>query len=359
VILPARRAIDGGGGQAPFQTNGHAMSPRNLTLLALACTTLSTAPAMAASPYFPAGQTILPAMPEGDFDQLDADVAGNRLYVSGEDGAAMYVFDLKTGALLQSGGPVALPHKVALDKAHGRLFIADGDDGAVKVLDTGLRLIRRIPVGPKLDTGLIDPAHGLFYVSSRDPNAPDSASLITTIATDSLKITATYRVPAATLKGLVMDRAGHRLMVSMRDRNAIGVIHLNTGAVDVWSPQGLHKSVPLAYDAAHHALYAGSREPGRLDVLDGRDGHIRASLPATETADSMNFDAAHGLLYVSGDTGMSRYRIDRNGQVSLLETDPALVGKTSLLVPQLHRIYVMRPRKGDSPAALTIFELRS
>lgn len=334
------------------------MQSKTLPLLALTCMTLCNSPARAASPYIAAGQTILPAMPEGDFDQLDADVAGNRLYVSAEDGATMYVFDLKTGALVKSGGQVTSPHKVSLDKAHGHVFVADGDDGSVKVLNKELGLVKRIQVGPKADTGLLDPSQGLFYVGSRDPNAPDQASIITAIATDSLKITATYRVPATTLKGLVIDHAGQRLMVSMRDRNAIGVIHLDTGKVDVWSPQGLHKNVPLAYDARHLVLYAGSREPGQLDVLDGRDGHVLASLPSTQTSDSMSFDAPHGLLYVSGDTGMSRYGIAQDGHVRLLETDPALIGKTSLLVPELHRIYVMRPRKGDSPAALTIFDLR-
>lgn len=319
---------------------------------------LSASHAIAASPYGSAGQTLLPAMPEGDFDQLVADVPGNRLYVSGEDGAAMYVFNLRSGALIRQGGPVASPHKVALDKVHGHLLIADGEDGSVKVLDLKLGLIKRIPVGPKADTGLYDAQHHVFYVSSRAPHAPDTASVITAISSDSLQVLATYPLPATTLKGLVMDNAGRRLMVSMRDRNAIGVVHLDTGTVQVWTPQGLHKSVPLAWDAAHDAIYAGSREPGKLDVLDGHDGHLRASLPLTETADSMSFDAVHGLLYVSGDTGMSRFRIDRTGGIRLLETDPALIGKTSLLVPELRRIYVMRPRKGASSAAMTMFDLR-
>lgn len=331
---------------------------QHLRSLALLGAALGASPAMAASPYAPVGQTILPAMPEGDFDQLDADVPGNRLYVSAEDGAAIYVFDLKTGALLQSGGPVTSPHKLAFDAAHGRLFIADGEDGSVKVLDRKLNLVKRIAIGPRADTGLLDPASRLFYVSSRDPKNSETASIITAISTDTLTIKATYPVPATTLKGLVSDRAGHRLMVSMRDRNAIGVVHLDTAKVQVWSPQGLHKSVPLAFDPAHHAIYAGSREPGHLDVLDSNDGHIRTSLPSTETSDSMSFNAGHGLLYVSGDTGMSRYRIGRDGQVALLETDPALEGKTSLLVPELRRLYVMRPRKGDRPAAMTMFELR-
>lgn len=324
------------------------------TLSLVACLSQT---ALAASPYSPVGQTDLPAMLEGDFDQLAADVAHNRLYVSGEDGAAMFVFNLKTGALVQSGGPVTSPHKVALDAPHGHLFVAEGQDGSVKVLDTQLRLVARIPVGPRADTGMIDPAAHIFYVGSRNPKSPDAGSVITAISTDSLKVLASYEVPATTLKGLTMDRVGHRLLVSMRDKNAIGVIHLDTGTLQVWTPQELHKAVPLAFDPTHNALYAGSREPGKLDILDGSDGHLLATLPSTETSDSVSFDTAHGLFYMSGDTGMSRYKVAANGTVSLLETDPALVGKTSLLVPELGRIYVMRPRKGERVAALTMFKI--
>lgn len=220
----------------------------------------ATAPAAsAASPYTLVATTPLPQMPEGDFDQLVADVAHDRLYVSAEDGATMYVFHLRTGALLRSGGAVASPHKVALDARRGHLFVADGSDGSVKVLDTTLALIARIPVGPKADTGVLDPVRRLFYVSSRDPQSPDTALIVSAISCDSLRVTATYRLPATTLKGMVLDAPRHRLLVSMRDTNTIGVVHLETATTEVWRSSGLHKSVPLALDARHDALYAGSR----------------------------------------------------------------------------------------------------
>jgi hypothetical protein len=127
--------------------------------------------------------------------------------------------------------------------------------------------------------------------------------------------------------------------------------------VEVWSPKGLHESVPLAFDAPSHLLLAGSRQPGKLDVLDARDGEVRATLPSTETSDSMSFDAEGRILYVSGDSGMSRYQVGEDGKVTFLSTDPALVGKTSIFVPQLRRLYVMRPRKGDVVAALQVFDV--
>jgi hypothetical protein len=68
------------------------------------------------------------------------------------------------------------------------------------------------------------------------------------------------------------------------------------------------------------------------DVLDTTDGEVRATLPRTETSDSMSFGATHGMLYVSGDSGMSRSHVGEDGKVTFLGTDPALAGKTSIFV---------------------------
>jgi DNA-binding beta-propeller fold protein YncE len=324
--------------------------------LVIALSITAVAHAKPSSPYHLAAITPLPSMPEGDFDQLAANVARGRLYVSAEDGRAMDVFDLKSGALIRSGGDVTAPHKVVMDRAANRLFVADAG-GSVKVLDSDLNTIARIPVGAKPDTGFLDAKAHIFYVSSRNGGPEAKDSTVSAISTESFAILRTFTVPATTLKGMTMDADGHRLFVSMRDKNEIGVIHLDDGRVEVWSPKGLHESVPLVFDAPSHLLLAGSRQPGKLDVLDARDGEVRATLPITETSDSVSFDAEHRILYASGDSGMSRYHVGKDGKVTFLSTDPALVGKTSIFVPQLHRLYVMRPRKGDVVAALQVFDV--
>src|ERR1700692_104780 len=70
----------------------------------------------------------LPAIGPGDFDQFAVDKQRNRLYVSAEKSNAIEVFNLHTGALIRSGGPVKEPHKLAVDKATGRLFVAAGGE---------------------------------------------------------------------------------------------------------------------------------------------------------------------------------------------------------------------------------------
>ncbi|KIU26002.1 hypothetical protein SR41_16620 [Sphingomonas melonis] len=247
------------------------------------------------------------------------------------------------------------PHKLAFDPVRRRLFVANGRDGVVEVFGSDLSHVATIPVGAKPDTGALDPVARLFYVSSRAGGADATTSRISAISLDTLRVVRSFDVPATTLKGLVLDRAGQRLFVSMRDRNAIGVIELAGGQVSVWTSKDLNRNVPLVLDATSGRLFVGSREPGRLVVLDARDGRQIQTLPATETADSMSWDADRRLLLVSGDTGVSRYRVAPDGTATWLGTDGALVGKTSLYVPALRRFYLLRPRKGAVDAALQVY----
>ena len=133
------------------------MIPSLLLAAATACISGAAIAAPAEKPvYEQLAVTPVPDMPEGDWDQLVTDVAHNRIYVSGEDGALMAAFNLETGALIASGGDVVSPHKVAFDPKTGHLLVAEGKDGTVKVLTTDFKTVASIPVGAKSDTGAID-----------------------------------------------------------------------------------------------------------------------------------------------------------------------------------------------------------
>jgi DNA-binding beta-propeller fold protein YncE len=313
-------------------------------------------PAPAAAPKL-LSVTAVPAMPEGDFDQFAVDEATNRLFLSAEAGAAIDVFDLKTGRLLQSGGPVASPHKVIVDPPSRHLFVADGDDGSVKVLDEKLGLIAKIAVGPHPDTGAYDAGKRLFYVGSRVDAGATATSIISVISTETMAVADTIAIPATTLKGMILDTNGHRLLVGMRDKNEIAVVNLETKSVSLWSPPGLNQNVPMALDSADHLLFVGSRRPGKLSVLDPRDGRVLAELPSTNISDSMFYDDKGRILYVTGDDGLSRYRVSANGLVSPLGTDAAVAGKSSLLLAGVDRLFVARPKKKGQIAALEIYDV--
>jgi DNA-binding beta-propeller fold protein YncE len=300
----------------------------------------------------------LPALKPGDFDQFAVDQKRNRLYVSAEANNAIEVFNLHTGALIRAGGPVKAPHKLAVDEATGRLFVADGGGNAVKVLGRKLNLIKTIPTGLDPDGGGYDSAHGIFYVGSQVNNPAADTSTIDAISMATMTVTASVPLASHTLKAMVIDPATDRLFVSMRDRNEIGVIDLKTHTVEgMWSPSQMNMPVPLALDQADNLLFVGARRPGQLFALNATDGHVVQVLPSTDISDSMSYDDRTRMLYVTGASGLSVYRVIAGGDIKPVGLFDTGAGKSSLLVPDLNRLYVARPKTAQHDAALEIYQL--
>src|SRR5258708_37835954 len=62
----------------------------------------------------------------GDFDHFAVDLKRNHLFVSAEVHHSIEMFDLKTGAHLQSIGGFKTPHSVAFAPEKDELLVADG-----------------------------------------------------------------------------------------------------------------------------------------------------------------------------------------------------------------------------------------
>jgi len=52
---------------------------------------------------------------DGDFDHFGADIKGNRLFLAGEDGGTLEVFNLRTGAHLKTVPGMEVPHAIHYD----------------------------------------------------------------------------------------------------------------------------------------------------------------------------------------------------------------------------------------------------
>ncbi|MDE2276639.1 MAG: hypothetical protein KGK09_10110, partial [Burkholderiales bacterium] len=83
-------------------------------LRAPAATPGTAAPTAAGPPLRLAGRTPLPGY-AGDFDHLLADVPGGRLFVAGEDGSSLEVFDLASGRHLRTVKGFDAPHALHLE----------------------------------------------------------------------------------------------------------------------------------------------------------------------------------------------------------------------------------------------------
>lgn len=144
----------------------------------------------------------------------------------------------------------------------------------------------------------------------------------------------------------------------MRDKNEVAVVNLKTHAIAaLWAPPGLTKPVPMVLDQKHHLLFVGGRKPGKLFVLDSDTGALLQTLDSCDVSDSMWFDSANNMLYVSGHTGLSIYRVTGRRAAPVATIDNK-AGKSSLLVKQLKRLYVAQPKTAAQRAELRIYRVR-
>lgn len=300
----------------------------------------------------------LPDIGGGDFDHFAVDLKRNRLYVAAEAHHSIEVFNLTTGEHLQSGGPVATPHGMVLNLEKNQLFVADGGDSSVKVLDASdLRLIKRIDTRANPDAGIYDPRTRLFYIGNGGRAEKADFSEISVISIDDASVHGEIRVDATTIKSLQIDPATNRLFASLRDKKQVAVIDMVKDAVtQVWSIPGLNDNTPIALDAADHRLFVGSRSPGKLFVVNSDTGATIGSFDCTNIADELIYDPRMKRVYVGAAEGLTVFQqadADHYHEIDRVDTKG---GKTAVLVPSLNRLYIPHTKLFAPQAALEIYQ---
>jgi DNA-binding beta-propeller fold protein YncE len=298
--------------------------------------------------------TPLPEITGGDFDHFAADLKGNRLYVVAETYGSIEVFDLRSGKHLRSVRDVVKsPRKILYLADKNQLFVADAGSSACLVLDADtLQTVATIPLEAGPDAGIYDPHTRIFYVGNGGRAAHKESSYVTAISVDEKRVLNRVEVPAATLKTLVLDERARKLYATMRDKNQVAVIDLQTNKLErTFSDPSLHTDSAMAADFAHHRLFVGNRKPGQLLVLDSQTGKPVATLPTGETSDDITYDASNRLLYITSDDGLDVVRELSPGQYEAVQHVDTFGGKTSVYLPSLKRLYVVHTKSPRADVA--------
>ncbi|MFL9912926.1 YncE family protein [Paraburkholderia sp. RL17-337-BIB-A] len=303
----------------------------------------------------------LPAVTGGDFDHFAVDLPHRRLYVSAEEYGSIEVFSLPDGEHLSSKRAVAKsPHKILLTNDGKTMFIADAGDANVKIVDTSnFQVEKTVSLEPQPDSGVADRKNGILYVGNGGVQSHQDDAYITLLSLSDGAVLGKVHVPAAQLKGMVIDHASSRLFVNLRDKNQVGVIDLKARKlVGVWTVPGPSRNSAMAFDSEHKRLFIGSRAPGKLYVLDSDTGSVVQSLNIVDVSDDMHFDANHHRLYVTGAGGLDVVQQTDPDHYRIEQHIDTLGGKTSAYIPSLHRLYVVHTKGPQATeAGLQVFRV--
>jgi len=305
-------------------------------------------------------QTIPLPEVDGRIDHFAIDVKGRRAFLAALAKNTIEVVDLRAGRVTRTLSGFAKPQGVLFVPQFNKLVIASGADGSVKTLDgTTLAVIHTASVSLGADAIGYDPRSKQIYVGSGGGDASKERGDLTVF-----NVASGAQVAALTTDahagGSVVEDHGERVFVLVPEKAEIGVLDRKTRAqVATWTIPGIQKNVAIALDEKSHRLFLGVRTPASIVVLDSDSGAVVASVPTVATLDGLSFDVATRRIYTSGGEGFvdvtQQIDADHYERIARILTGP--IARTSVFVPEWHRLYVAVPRDKERGAELRVFDV--
>ncbi|HET7100824.1 MAG TPA: YncE family protein, partial [Terriglobia bacterium] len=230
----------------------------------------------------------------GRIDHLSIDVKGRRLFVSALGNNTVEVLDLASGKDIHSIAGLHEPQGVFYVPESNKLFVANGGDGAVWVLDgSSFRRLSTVQLSSDADDIRYDAAKRLIFAGYGSGG----------IAV--LDAMTGRQLGAIKLRGhaeaFEVENGGARIYVNVPEAREIAVADWNRRTVIERWPMGKYRdNFPMAFDRASRRLFVVCRRPAELLALDSRSGKVVAHLAVAGDADDVYYDEARRRIYVSG-----------------------------------------------------------
>ena len=297
-------------------------------------------------------QTIPLPNVQGRIDHLAADLAGSRLFLAALGNNTVEVIDLAAGRRTRSLPGFEEPQGLVYLPDLNRLYVANGGNGAVQILDgASLQVVNTVKFPDDADNVRYDRAAKRLYAGYGKG------------ALGILDPTTGKRLGDLPLDGhpesFQLESSGPRIFVNVPTAGHVAVIDRNKGAViSKWTVSGAGANFPMALDESSHRLFIACRKPPKVLVFDTTTGKPLADLPCAGDADDLFYDAARRRIYVSGGEGaisvFAQRDPDHYQDIAKIPTAPG--ARTSLFVPQSGRLYLAVPQRPNQPSALRVYQ---
>ena len=295
----------------------------------------------------------------GDFDHFGIDMKGKRLFLTAEDHKTVEVFDLMDGNRLKSITGFAAPHAIHFMPETNNLIVTDGDDdtGMVELVSgKNYSIINKIKLPPAVDGAIYNPVNKYYYVEGGGENPKGDTHLIHIIDTKTFKLVGDIPLPGNHSEAMAVSRDGKKLYVNLTGPKQVGVVDLGTlKLVATWPIPDAEVPNSMVLDEPNHRLFIATRKPAKFFVFNIDTGKVVSTLPVAQMNDDMWLDAPRKRIYVTGTEELTVFeQRDADHYEHITEVPTGYRAKTSLLVPQLNRLYVAVSGKGKDGAKLAM-----
>ena len=316
----------------------------------------------AAETLKPLGRTDLAGY-DGDFDHFGMDLKGNRLFLAGEDGGTLEVFNLRTGAHVKTIKDMDSPHAIYFDARNNRLTISNSGDSLSHVLDARTYALKdTIRIAPGADVMSYDPSTNRLWFVTGGKNATAKQPKVTLTQVDASTgkpVGENIQFDTDFTEGIVAEQKGSRAFVNVAGLSEVAVLDKKTGKqLAVWPVKEGQNPSQIDLDEAHKRLFVITRKPFKLVVIDTDTGASVASFDAPDRTNGMMFDKANHRIYAAGDDYIGVFRqIDADHYEELAHVPSEKGAKTAFLVPELKLLYVAVGGSATAKAGLLRYEV--
>src|SRR5713101_2409796 len=299
----------------------------------------------------------------GDFDHFALDLKGKRLFLTAEDHKTVDVFDLE-GKHLQSITGFGQPHAALFLPDANKLIVTDGDDdfGRVELVSgEDYKILSTIKLPKGVDSAVFDPTSQYYYVASGGEESAKT-HVLSIIDTRTFKQVGEIALPGNQSEAMAINKAGKIMYVNLKGTNEVGVVDLEARKVIArWLIPEAQTANALALDEPNHRVFIATRKPPTFFVFDTETGKVIMKLPSAAQNDDMWLDLRRKRIYVTGNETTTVFeQQDADHYTHVADVPTGFRARTSILVPELNRLYIAVSGKGkpDAKLALQIYELQ-
>jgi YVTN family beta-propeller protein len=288
---------------------------------------------------------------QGRIDHFGHDPQRKHLYLAALGNNTVEVIDLAAGKRIATIGGPKKPTGIRVLPGSGKVVVASGDDGKVRMYDADLKLLGEVDGLDDADNVRLDPQGKLAYVGYGDGAIaiidPREPKKIGDIKLDGHP------------EAFQLESKGNRVFVNVPGARQIAVVDREKQVVVAkWPVREAEANFPMALDEANHRLFVGCRKPAKLLVLDTKSGKTVASVDCCGDADDLFFDENNKRIYLSGGEGcisvIDQLAPDRYRLSGSQPTAPG--ARTCIYIPHV-ALYVAVPARGDQRAELRVYGL--
>jgi hypothetical protein len=296
-------------------------------------------------------QTIPLTGVEGRIDHLAADPAGQRLFLAALGNSTLEMIDLHAGKVVHHVRDLREPQGVSYAPEVGRIFVGVGQGGTCDIFEgKSLALLQRVAGMADADNVRYDAGAKRIYVGYGN-GALGMLDAATGKRLGDVRL-------AAHPESFQLEKQGKRIFVNVPRAHQVAVVDRERrSVVATWPVKGAAANFPMALNEADHRLYLGCRQPARLLILDTGSGKEIAGLAIGGDTDDLFYDAARQRLYVICGAGsidvLQQKDADHYDAVAHIAT--AAGARTGLFVPDLGRLYLAVPHRGQQAAEVRVY----